>query len=646
MPLYINRPKGEGNSGGGGSSANTFKNFSELSVVKGNTGDQAIVLEDETKLPVGETHVYEYDGTNWNHKGKINVQSISEYDRSITEIESSVNSQVNEISSFADRISSLESKPISTTDEKIKLNADDTSNGYLQEKIDDTTVKIVDGKLKSTSLDGLIATITELNYLSGVTSNLQAQLNAITNIGNFTGSVQTYADIDTLFPTPDEKDMVIVIADENNADDTVIYVYGKTGWVYSGKFTATVRDFTANPLNLDTETTSILPKAKYEKPGALDIPIIDATGKFNANNVEDALIELFTYADNIKTGVANVIGSPLTRGDTTDEMINKISTIKANLIDAIKMRGLAAYPANTLNELVNKVRNIPNVSINGTVKRYTKINIVAPQTYNVVLKEPLQIEDIVTTVLEYTGADSGIVQYNSDYNNTDAKNFTFNSNSVEFDGYMKIKDTWKFAMIDKEQETYYESDLIDFSSFVDFKGDLEVDITSISMNAINSNSQVVKANGDISLLGVDTLDNVNFVTFTEGNGISKMAMSFDSGLTWKAYNGSSWIDIDINNKNNFKTNGMTKSVVNSLTNIETKVIRGDSNTVRFAYYLERPLYDDIVYNDKIQLVVTMKGYNIIASNSSYSYNYDAMTKTLSYTFTKNGTYTINYVDGV
>lgn len=110
---------------------------------------------------------------------------------------------------------------------------------------------------KATTLDGLSTTIAELNYVHGVTGNIQAQIDALSSIGNFTGSVATYADIDLTFTDPQQKDMVIVIADENNGGTSTIYLYDGSAWVYSGGFTADIRDFSTNPLDVTLESTGL-----------------------------------------------------------------------------------------------------------------------------------------------------------------------------------------------------------------------------------------------------------------------------------------------------------------------------------------------------------------------------------------------------
>ena len=54
-----------------------------------------------------------------------------------------------------------------------------------------------------------------LNFVQGATGNLQAQINALTSVGNFTGTVDTHSEIATTFPAPVKDDMVIVLEDED-----------------------------------------------------------------------------------------------------------------------------------------------------------------------------------------------------------------------------------------------------------------------------------------------------------------------------------------------------------------------------------------------------------------------------------------------
>lgn len=127
---------------------------------------------------------------------------------------------------------------------------------------------------KAATLNGLSSSITELNYMHGVTKNVQQQINSLSSVGNFTGTVPTYADISTQFPNPSPKDMVIVLADENNSGTTCIYLYSASSWIYAGRFTATMRDFSLEPLDVILESVGMFSENRIDPAIARKVDII------------------------------------------------------------------------------------------------------------------------------------------------------------------------------------------------------------------------------------------------------------------------------------------------------------------------------------------------------------------------------------
>lgn len=548
-----------------------------------------------------------------------------------------------ELANHSLRINNLETLPApSATDELVKINAEDSA-GYLADKVDDVTIKVVGGKLATVGIDGLTATITEINHLNGVSGNVQAQINALSSIGNFTTSVDNYAELgDIADPAP--QDMVIVLEDETKNGAPSIYIYNGTDWAFAGDFKGgEVRDFTTNPLNLTTESTGILQKSKYEKQNASETLITDSANNFIASDVEGALAELFTYANDIITTVANAVGSPLNASDSTSQLASKLLTIKTDLASAITDKGVPAYPYNSIAEMIDKIKVIPNVGISGALKQTSKINVTAPFTHQIVLSEPLSVEDIAVSVLRYVGNESGVVHYQAEYNNGESSSFIYDQDSVLFDGHMRIRDEWDYPLT-KIVGDYRESEEIDFTKFSAFDA-LIFDDDFVKIKGLKSSQAIVKADGDISLIGVETLDAITLNNVVSGAGIAKMALSFDKGFSWGAWDGAEWRAVDVDDKADIKNNGMSASVINLLSDSELSLARGDSDSIRFAYYLERPTINDVANNDKIQLSVSMRGYNEIANTAEYSYSYDPAIKTLTITFNGNGTYQINYVDG-
>jgi hypothetical protein len=157
-------------------------------------------------------------------------------------------------------------------------------------------------------------------------------------------------------------------------------------------------------------------------------------------------------------------------------------------------------------------------------------------------------------------------------------------------------------------------------------------------------AQVIKANADINLTGVETITGVTLNKVASGNGIAKVAVSVDGGATYKVFNGSAWVTLDVTDVSAFKTNGMTSTVINAITDTQWTTLRGSSNTLRFAYVLDRLTVADGAEHDDITVVVTMAGVSSICNTSKYTMTYNEGTKTISYVFNTSGTYTFNYLD--
>ncbi|MFC6038437.1 hypothetical protein ACFPYN_03110 [Paenisporosarcina macmurdoensis] len=63
---------------------------------------------------------------------------------------------------------------------------------------------------------------------------------------------------------------------------------------------------------------------------AAKVALLDSAGKFAANNLEAAMLELFTFANNGKTSIANAVnakGVPATSADTFPTLATKIGQI-------------------------------------------------------------------------------------------------------------------------------------------------------------------------------------------------------------------------------------------------------------------------------------------------------------------------------
>jgi hypothetical protein len=145
----------------------------------------------------------------------------------------------------------------SSKDEKVKLNASSDAN-YLDALVDNSTIEILNDKLVAISLNGLSATVTELNTLTGMTSNVKTTLDTLASAGmSYKGTVTTKASLLSLTGMV-TGNVRIVLADESNSGKRITYIFDGTTWQSLGEFSITVRDFSTNPIDLSSEITGTL----------------------------------------------------------------------------------------------------------------------------------------------------------------------------------------------------------------------------------------------------------------------------------------------------------------------------------------------------------------------------------------------------
>lgn len=168
----------------------------------------------------------------------------------------------------------------SSTDEKVKLDATATDAKYLNELIDNATIEVdtTNNCLVVKKIDGQTATVAEINFLTGVTSNIQTQIDNLGKSMTMYGVFGTKADLlASTTPTPVDGNTAIVIADEdnNNKQMTYIYIASNSTWTQVAESSVTVRDFTTEPINLATETTGTLHKSKIDTAIARLADVLD-----------------------------------------------------------------------------------------------------------------------------------------------------------------------------------------------------------------------------------------------------------------------------------------------------------------------------------------------------------------------------------
>lgn len=368
------------------------------------------------------------------------------------------------------RIIDLENASITNSDEKIKLYATDQNAFYLSELLDNNTLSIIGGKIVITNINGLQVTVEELNELQGVRSNLQAQIDALNSVGEFRDAVSTYADL-LLLVDNNPNDMVIVLDDESRGNISTLYIFNGTSWVFSGNFKGgEIRDFVLNPIDLETETTGILPINKYQKPTASDIEILNQNQTFTSNTVEGALEELFQYANNLKLKVTNVIGQPLLINDTSDQMVDKIRSLKGLIASSLVYKGVFATASESLESFSTKIREIPNIQVDGQLQRRTIGQIVAPHTEEIVLNTPIPAKDISATLMKVEEGDKNLEYYNVVLS-PNSKNQFIDNQRIKFDNGASVNYSYPLEKQNMTQEPMegfmFEMDITSYIGDID-----------------------------------------------------------------------------------------------------------------------------------------------------------------------------------
>lgn len=170
----------------------------------------------------------------------------------------------------------------SSTDEKVKLDATSTDAKYLNELIDNATIEVdaINNCLVVKKIEGQTATIAEINFLTGVTSNIQTQIDNLGKSMTMYGVFGTKADLlASTTPQPVDGNTAIVIADEDNDNKQMTYIYieSNSDWTRIAESSITVRDFTTDPIDLSKETIGTLPKTKIDTAIARLVDVLDKT---------------------------------------------------------------------------------------------------------------------------------------------------------------------------------------------------------------------------------------------------------------------------------------------------------------------------------------------------------------------------------
>lgn len=117
------------------------------------------------------------------------------------------------------------------------------------------------------ALSGLLSTVEEINLLMGVSGNVQEQIDALDekDVGHFVFIEKLYASLTAIENNYHEGDIAIVLESEENDGMTTAYAYNNNEWSALGEVKVRLRDFSNDPINLESEVDGILPRSKLQK---------------------------------------------------------------------------------------------------------------------------------------------------------------------------------------------------------------------------------------------------------------------------------------------------------------------------------------------------------------------------------------------
>ena len=275
------------------------------------------------------------------------------------------------------------------TDELVKMDST-TDAKYLSELIDESTLVNNNGVLKVKKLDGQQVTITEINYLKGLTMNVMSLVNMFANGGVkiINTPVNTYADLLTYDKSSliDNITYIIyVLADETHNNTKTTYLIDKTTSTPTFFGNADEhRDFTTDPIDLVNEVT----------------------GKLGVSNIDvDALWKLLTINDTYKTLTTKdeVFGTHGAKA-LYDELVTNIGK-KANDTD------LTAHTGDTNIHITTAERTKWNKVDNKVDKTSILTNISAsPSDSNLLSEKLIKSElDKKSSIIELNNLRQGIL---------------------------------------------------------------------------------------------------------------------------------------------------------------------------------------------------------------------------------------------
>lgn len=174
-------------------------------------------------------------------------------------------------------------------------------------------------------------------------------INMILEVSN-TSSVTLKVDPTVILAT--KKDIEILNNKIENIEVPVTKVNDKTGDVVLSA--ADIK--TSSGETIETQLADMTQQIENIDLSADKVTVNNSN--LNSKDVNSALTELFTFADNGKKNWVDVVGSPLLNTDSFSTLKSKTQTLKNTMASNLSSKGQSASGTESLNNLINKIKSI------------------------------------------------------------------------------------------------------------------------------------------------------------------------------------------------------------------------------------------------------------------------------------------------
>ncbi|MFA6711162.1 MAG: hypothetical protein WCS33_00400 [Candidatus Caldatribacteriota bacterium] len=147
---------------------------------------------------------------------------------------------------------------------------------------------------------------------------------------------------------------------------------------------------------------------------------------------------------------------------------------------------------------------------------------------------------------------------------------------------------------------------------------------------------------NLPIQAADRITNMTVNATTSGNGIVNLIISTDQGQSWKAFDGSQWLQV-IDEPEEVKANGMPPGLVNSISKAQWGALTNNQppGLIRLGVYLEQDEYEDEAQLEAVDVEFTF-GNRYEDAKQVNKYHWEN-TKLIVRIY-ENGTFRINYPD--